>query len=193
MTREEAFNLLNTLIRNPNLIKHHLAAEAVMKSLANYFKINPRPGTGEIDTEKWGLVGLLHDADYEITKSNPKRHGLVLEERLKEKLSPDVIYAIKAHNYNANGIEPKSLMDWSLYCADELTGIIIAGVLVSPDKKLSSLTSDFIFNRFNEKSFAKGANREQVKMCQEKLGIPLREFMDISLKAMQGISLQLGF
>lgn len=82
-------------------------------------------------------------------------------------------------------------MDWAMYTSDELTGLIIAAMLIHPDKKLSSLTTDFILNRFKDQNFAKGAAREQIKMCEERLNIPLNEFIDICLKAMQQIAPQL--
>ena len=190
MNREEAYKTLTKFIKNKNLIKHHLACEAVMKVL--YKKFTPSANQNPQDEEKWGIVGLLHDADYELTRNHPEKHSLVLEEKIGSKLLPEVMYAIKAHNFANNKILPKSAMDWSLYCADELTGLIIAATLVNPDKKLSSVTTDFVINRFNEPSFAKGANRDQILACEEKLGIPIRDFIDLSLKAMQLISTELG-
>jgi hypothetical protein len=80
------------------------------------------------------------------------------------------------------------LLDWSLYCCDELTGLIIAATLVHPEKKLALLTVEFIMNRFNSSSFAKGANRDQIRMCEKELSIPLPEFVGIVLNAMQEIS-----
>jgi len=188
MTREEGVQILITLIKNQNLVKHHFACEAVMRDLSHYFN----PGEEQTEEEKWGMVGLLHDADYELTHDNPKQHTLVLEQKLQGKLPPDVIYAIKSHNWKNDGVEPKSKMDWSIYCCDELTGLIIAAALVHPDKKLASLTTDFVLNRFKEKSFAKGADREQIKQCEKKLGIPLANFIDLNLKAMQRIAPILG-
>lgn len=187
MTREEALQILITLIKNENLVKHHLACEIVMRDLSRYFS----PGENSEEEDKWGLVGLLHDADYELTHDNPKQHTLILEQKLQGKVAEDIIYAIKSHNWKNNGVEPKSKMDWSLYCCDELTGLIIAAALIHPDKKLASLTADFILKRFKEKSFAKGANRNQIKTCEKKLGIPLKDFIDINLKAMQKISAKL--
>jgi predicted hydrolase (HD superfamily) len=187
MDRNAAYQLLTTLVKNPNLIKHHLAAEAVMKAL--YKRLAPQ---GNLQDEgKWGLVGLLHDADYELSKNHPEKHSLILEEKIGSQLSPDVLYAIKSHAFLYNGVSPKSQMDWAIYTCDELTGLIIASMLIHPDKKLASLTVDFVLNRFKELNFAKGANREQIKMCEAKLGIPLNEFIDISLKAMQQVSSQL--
>lgn len=192
MTRDEAYQIVTTLVKNQNLIKHHLAAEAVMRALARKFK-EANPGA-DIDEEKWGLVGLLHDVDYELVKDYPEKHTVVTEEKIGKLVSHEIMYAIKAHayKYNVNGVEPKSLMDWSMYCSDELTGIIIAATLIHPEKKIGLLSKEFIFNRFKEKSFARSANREQVLLCESKLNIPLLEFIDIALKAMQSISKELG-
>lgn len=190
MTREDAYKTLTEMIKNPNLIKHHLACEAVMKTLAKRFTgLNTQT---TINVDQWGIVGLLHDADYELTRDNPKNHTLVLQNKIKFYVEPEVMYAIKSHNWPNVNAQPKNLMDWSLYCCDELTGLIIAGALVHPDKKLASLTTEFILNRFKEKSFAKGADREHVQLCEKKLGITLTEFIDLALKAMQGINIQLG-
>ncbi len=190
MNREEAYKTLTKLIKNQNLIKHHLACEAVMKVL--YRKFTPSASQNPQDEEKWGLVGLLHDADYELTRNHPEKHTLVLKEKIGSKLSADVMYAIMSHNFASNKVLPKSAMDWSIYCADELTGLIIAATLVNPDKKLASVTTDFVINRFNEPSFAKGANRDQILACEDKLRIPIRDFIDLSLKAMQLINNELG-
>src|SRR5258708_492553 len=188
MSREEAYKILNEYIKNQNLIKHHLACEAVMKALYKRLNKNQSPE----EQEKWGMVGLLHDADYELTKDTPEKHAIVLGELIGDKLPPDVMHAIGSHNWARNGVEPKKLMDWSIYCCNELTGLIVAAALIHPDKKLSPLTVDFIMNRFNEKSFARGADREMIKMSEEKLGIELREFVELSLKAMQDIHATLG-
>ena len=189
MTREQAYKILTTYIKNPNLIKHHLAAESVMRSL--YLKLHPQVPDPVIE-EKWGIVGLLHDADYELTRETPSRHTLVLEEKIGNELEPDVLHAIMAHNWDNNGIEPQSPMDWAMYCCDELTGLIIAAALVHPDKKLASLDAGFIMNRFNDNTFAKGAERSHIAQCTDKLGIPLMDFIDLSLKSMQNISGELG-
>ena len=189
MTRVEAYQELQSLIKNQNLIKHHLACEACMRAL--YHRIHPADAN-PAEEERWGIVGLLHDADYELTKDKPERHTLELESRIGNKLDEDQMHAIKAHNWAANGVEPQNALDWSIYCCDELTGLIIAATLIHPDKKLSSVTLDFILNRFKETSFAKGANRDQITACVEHLGIPLNEFIEICLKAMQGISGELG-
>lgn len=188
MTRDEAYKILKTLITNENLIKHHLACEVAMKAL--YKKLNKEQNPK--DEEKWGIVGLLHDADYELTKDTPEKHTLVLEEKIGNLLEADVLHAIKSHNHKYSKVEPTTPMDFSIVCADELTGLIIAAALISPEKKLASIDENFVLNRFNEKSFAKGASRDQIKQCKEKLGIPLNEFIKIVLTSMQGISSELG-
>ncbi|MBI3984645.1 MAG: phosphohydrolase [Candidatus Levybacteria bacterium] len=188
MTKEEALQLLSQNVKNPNLVKHMLSTEAVMKAL--YLRLNPQPNTETLND--WAMVGLLHDLDYELCKDHPEKHGLTSRDMLSGKLDPTLIYAIVAHNYKFTKAEPKSLMDWSISCCDELTGLIIASTLISPDKKLATVTPDFVFNRFKEKSFAKGANRDQIKMCEEKLQIPLNEFITIGLSAMQKIAPDLG-
>lgn len=194
MTRDEAYQTLTSLIKNPNLIKHHLACEAVMRGLYRYLisRYPNEPSLVNAAEEKWGIVGLLHDADYELTKGNPEKHTIVLEEKIGAKLEPDVMFAIKSHNWKFLNIQPKTLMDWSIYACDELTGLIVAATLVYPDKKLTSVTVNFIMNRFNEKSFAKGADRESIMVCEEKLGIPILEFIIITLIAMQSINAELG-
>lgn len=190
MTREEAYKETASLIHNQNLIKHHLACEAAMKAIYRYtHPQNPDP----VEEERWGIVGLLHDADYEMTHDNPKRHTLELEKLIGSRLDEDQMHAIKAHNWAGTGVEPINAMDWSIYACDELTGLIIATTLIHPDKKLAFLTVDFIMKRFNEQSFAKGANRDQIKACEEHLQIPLNQFVEIVLKSMQNISGELGF
>ena len=181
MNREEAFTLAQTLFQNRNLFKHVLAVEAVMRGLARHF--------GE-DEESWGLAGLLHDIDYEETAGNPERHTLVTEELLRPLAVPaEIIHAIKCHNDKAPRM---SLMDRALYAADPITGLIVAAVLMHPDKKLAAMESEFILRRFRERSFARGANREQIQSCTD-TGLSLEEFTTIALAAMQGISGELGF
>lgn len=153
-------------------------------------KFNPQ--ADKIEQETWGIVGLLHDADYELTKETPEKHGLVLEEKEGDKIPKDIMRGIQSHNGDRNGVVPESKMEWSIYCCDELTGLIVAAALIHPDKKLNSLNTEFILKRFNEKSFARGADREMIKKCEEKLGIPLSEFIELTLSAMQKISDELG-
>lgn len=182
MKREEALQVLRKKLKNKNLVNHSIAAEVVMKSLAQHF--------GE-DEEKWGLAGLLHDIDYDDTKDKPELHSLEGAKMLEEMGMPaDVIYAVKAHNAR-HGLPRQSLMDKALYATDPTTGLIVAGALIKPEKKLAAIDVPFLLNRMKEKHFAKGANREQICACSE-LGLTLEEFLGLSLEAMQGAAKELG-
>ncbi len=179
MEREEALSLVKAHIKNKNLRKHCFAVEAVMRKLARHF--------GE-DMELWGLAGLLHDLDYDETAKDMAHHGYKAVEMLQDYgLPQELTHAILAH---PGHVERESLIDKALYCADPVTGLIVAAALIHPSKKLASLDVGFLMNRFKEKHFAKGANRDQIKACQE-LGLSLEEFMGIALEAMKGISKEL--
>lgn len=178
MTKKQALQLVKEKIQNNNLVKHCLAVEACMKELAHYFSE---------DEKQWGLAGLLHDIDYEETKNNPEKHSLVGAEMLEEMgIEKNICEAIKTHN-EMHGIKPESKMAKALFCVDPLTGLIVASTLVLPSKKIKDLTVDNILNRFKEKSFAKGANREIIAKCED-IGLSLEEFVKIGLKSMQGIA-----
>ena len=186
ITREQALTLLKKHMSQENLLRHCYSVEAVMKALARFFKE---------DEEKWGVVGLLHDGDYEETKIAPEKHTLEMAEWLKEmgEVDPEILSAILSHNYAHTGQNPpKNKLEWSLYCSDELTGLIVAVTLVKPDKKLASVTVDSVMNKWRQKSFAAGVKREQIEECEARLGIPLKDFIEIALTAMQGISDDLG-
>ena len=195
ITREQALTLLKKHMSQENLIRHCYAVEAVMRALARFFKE---------DEEKWGIVGLLHDGDYEETKFTPEKHTLKMAEWLEEmgETDPEIISAILSHNYahlvdpeigdGTTAEPPKNKLEWSLYCCDELTGLIVAVTLVKPDKKLSSVSVESIMKKWKEKSFAAGVKRKQIQECEAWLDIPLNEFIEIALEAMQGISDDLG-
>lgn len=188
MTRNQALELLHKNITNNNLRRHCYAVEAVMKSLADRL--------GHKDEEdKWGVAGLLHDADWEVTQEEPNKHTHLVTDWIKE-VEPDeeLQNAILSHGwgYVEGNPQPKTQMEWALYCCDELTGLIVATTLVKPDKKLSSVDVDSVMKKWKETSFAKGVNREQIAQCEGSLGIPVREFVEIALRAMQNIAPSLG-
>jgi len=183
MAREEAIELLKKNIQNQNLIKHSLAVEAIMRALARHF--------GENEA-KWGLTGLLHDIDYEKTKGDARQHSLVGAQILESLgVDKDICQAVKVHN-EAHGIPPQTLMEKALFVTDPLTGLIVAATLVLPSKKLVDLTTENVLNRFKEKAFARGANREIIKKCETLLNLKLEEFVKIGLGAMQEIAKELG-
>ena len=180
MTRDEAWTLVQEQVSNKNLRKHMLASEAVMRRLARHL---------EEDEEVWGLAGLVHDLDYDQTVNDFPRHGIVSAQMLEGRgVSDAVIHAVKSHP----GHFPRtSLLDHALYAVDPVTGLIVAAALMHPEKKLKPVDVDFIERRFGEKRFAAGANRDQIKTC-EAFGVPLRDFIALSLEAMQGIDVELG-
>lgn len=194
MNREEAYNLMVGMLKSKNLQKHGLAVEAIMRALSKNLKEkNPGLREEEFDEEEWGIVGLLHDADYELIEKDPKRHTLLTEEKLREigGVSERIINGIKAHH---DGIKESrdNLMEKAVYAADELSGLITAVTLVRPEKNLASVNVESVMKKFSQKSFAAGARREQILACEKELNIPLEKFVEISLKAMQGISKELG-
>lgn len=192
MNRAEAYALLTKYLKNKNLIKHSLAAEATMKAL--YRHLTPKKEQTAVDEETWGIAGLLHDIDYEAAQEQNKldRHGILLFETGEVSLPEEIEYAVKSHNYQATKVMPETLMDWSITACDQLTGLITACALVRPEKQLATVTPESVMKKFGQKAFAAGADRDSIKLCEEKLNIPLEEFINITLKAMQGISKDLG-
>lgn len=193
MTRDEAYNLLCEMIQNPNLRRHGLAVEAIMRTLCQYLKEkHPELLESEFDEEEWAIVGMLHDADYELVEKDPSRHTLVTEEKLKELgVSSRVTEGIKAHHYGIKETRD-NILESAVYAADDTSGLITATALVRPNKRLSEVTVESLMKKFKQNSFAAGARREQILACEKELDMPLEEFLGIALKAMQGVSSQLG-
>lgn len=188
MTRKQALKLLHDNMENQNLRRHCYAVEAAMGGLYERIADGAKD---KKEKEMWMIAGLIHDADYEVTKSNAKKeHTKKLSKWLKElDASTDVQDAVAAHawGYVEGAPEPKTDMQWALYCCDELTGLIVAVALVKPGKKLSEVSVDSVLNKWNSNSFASGVDRKQIEMCEERLDIPLREFIGIVLTSMQNI------
>ena len=182
MEREEALESVNDNVENENLVKHMLATEAVMRALARRL--------GE-DEGEWGLTGLLHDIDVELTEGDMSSHSKLGADLVREMgASEAMAHAILCHN-EAHGVPSETKLDKALFCADPLTGLITAAALVRPDKKLASVEAKSVGKRFKEKSFAAGASRENIAQCSQ-LGLEPDEFIALGLKAMQGIASQLG-
>ena len=182
MRREEVLDSVKANVENENLIKHMLATEAIMRALAQRL--------GE-DEEEWGLTGLLHDIDMELTGGDMSQHSKLGADLARELGASDgMVHAILCHN-EAHGIPLETKLDKALFCVDPLTGLIIAAALVRPDKKLAGLEARSVIKKFKEKGFAAGANREQISQCSE-LGLELDEFIGLGLTAMKGIAVDLG-
>lgn len=188
MTRDEAYQILTKYLKNPNLLKHSLATEAAMKALYTYLH---KDDFSEEEQTKWGITGLMHDADYELMpKDHPEQHGMLLFEK-ESHIPDDIAHAIKAHNFENTKVTPETQMAWAITSCDQLTGLIVACALVRPEKTLASVTVESVIKKFNTPAFAKGAQRHMIQHC-EKLGIPLPEFVTIVLKAMQEIHKEMG-
>lgn len=179
MKKDKAIKLLREHVKNENLIKHCLSVGAIMKGLAKEL--------GE-DEERWEIIGILHDLDYEYTKDNPELHAKKTVEILGEELTEEERNAILAHNNHA---PLNTKMDYALYSADPISGLVTAAVLVRPDKKIEGLKVKSLKKKFKDKSFAAGANRENIKKIEE-IGIELSRFFEISIESMKGIAEELG-
>ena len=182
MNREQALQIVDELRVSPNIRKHLLANEAIMRALAR--RLEPER------EEAYAIVGLLHDADYEATEKDLEQHTLITKRLLEAcGADPAIIEAILGH---ADKAPRTSTMAKALFAGDNLAGLITAAALVRPDKKLAGLTVESVLKRFKEPSFARGARRDEILTCETELGILLPEFVAIGLAAMQAISDELG-
>ena len=182
MTRKEALDSIKANVENENLVKHMLATEAIMRALARRL---------DEDEEEWGLTGLLHDIDMELTEGDMNSHSKLGADLAKELGASEVMaHAILCHN-PAHGVSLETKLDKALFCVDPLTGLITTAALVRPDKKLAGLEARSVIKKFKEKSFAAGVNRQQISQCSE-IGLELDEFIELGLVAMQGIAADLG-
>ncbi len=183
ISRDDSLALVRKHISNENMVKHCLAAEAVLRATAEKLGEN---------CDKWGLAGLLHDLDAESQPDLDTHTKETVEILTQIGIDNEIIDAIRLHNLQAHpGEKRTSRLHHSLAAGETITGLVIATALVYPDKKLSSVKPKSVRKRIKEKAFARGANRDIIRECEE-AGIPLAEFCDLSLKAMQEISEELG-
>ena len=182
IAREEAFNLLKKYNKDPFHIQHGLTVEAVMKWYANEL------GYGE-DAECWGIVGLLHDIDFELY---PEEHCLKAPDMLREAgVGEDVIHAVCSHGYGiivgcgaTVDVEPVHEMEKVLFAADELTGLIWAAALMRPSKSTKDMELKSLKKKYKSKGFAAGCSREVIERGAEQLGWELNELLEKTLQAM---------
>lgn len=183
MNRTEAESLLKKYVRNEKMLYHCYASEAVMRALAKHL---------DRDEEKWGIAGLLHDIDTEITNADPQKHALVAEELLRDEgIEEDILDAIRIHNEEATGLERTTEFQHALAAGETITGLIYATALVYPDKKIKDVKAKSVTKRMKQSAFAASVSRENIMEC-EKIGIPLNEFTEIALNAMKEISEKIG-
>ena len=189
ITKEQADELTKLYIKEPMTKFHLLETEAIMRELARHF--------GE-DEEKWAIVGLLHDIDWDLTKDNMEQHCVKAQEILRQAGTTEfLIETVVSHGYanetipSLKGMKRKTRIQHCLVAAETLTGIIVASALVQPDKKLSSVQLPSLKKKFKSRAFAANCSRELVAEC-EKAGISIDDFLEIGLCALQGISGKLG-
>lgn len=182
MTRDEANAIVQEYVKNENLIRHMLSVEAAMRFYAEKY--------GE-DVEMWGMSGLLHDFDWEIhpTLEQHPQDGIPI---LRERGVPEeIVRAIQSHA-DHTGVPRQTLMEKALYACDEITGLIVAVALVRPSKSLHDLKVKSVKKKWKDRSFAAGANREEISEAAEEFGVPLWEHVDNVIQAMRGIAPQIG-
>lgn len=189
ITKEKAEELMDEYVKDPIIKLHMIESEAIMRSLAERF--------GE-DIETWGIIGLLHDIDWEIVKDDVSQHCVKAQEILKSNgASEFLIETIISHAYGMDQIpafkdkQRNSKIQHSLVAAETLTGLIVATALMQPDKKLASVSVESLKKKFKSKNFAARCNRDLILEC-EKAGVPLDEFLELGLKSLQDISGRLG-
>jgi len=182
-TRAEAFELLKKYNKNESLIKHALAVEAVMKHFAEIFD--------EPDKEKWAVVGLVHDLDYEMY---PDEHCIKVKEILeKEGWPEDYIHAIVSHGWGiCTDIEPTHRMEKILYTIDELTGLITATALLRPSRSVLDLEVKSVKKKWGQKGFAAGVDRSIIEKGAEMLGMELSYIIDETIKGMRTVAEDIG-
>src|SRR5436305_4080120 len=182
MDRADAYALLTEYVTDQGLVRHCLAVEAAMRAYARKLAE---------DEEKWGLVGLLHDFDYERWP-NPPDHPLKGSEILREKGYPeDVIYAIKSHADYLLDCPRVNLMDKALYACDELSGFIVAVASMRPNG-VTDLTASSVKKKLKKKEFARNVSREDIDRGAKDFGVDLGEHIQFIIEALQPIAAQLG-
>jgi putative nucleotidyltransferase with HDIG domain len=181
-TREEALSLLKEYNKNEGLIKHATAVEAVMRYCARK--------RGE-DQDKWGVIGLVHDLDYE---QFPQQHCQKTEEILRSHNWPaEYIRAVLSHAWGMRtDVEPKSVLEKVLYAVDELTGLVVATALVRPSKSVMDMSAKSVKKKWKEKSFAAGVNRDVIEKGAALLGVEIGELIEDVIMGMREVADQIG-
>ncbi|MDF2865380.1 MAG: hypothetical protein K0R72_189 [Clostridia bacterium] len=180
--REVAFELLNKYTKSKNLIKHGLAVESVMRHFAKIYNE---------DIEKWGIVGLIHDIDYEMY---PDQHCLKCVEIMRENgFDEDYIHAVQSHGYNiCSDIKPTQKMEMVLYTIDELTGFITAIALMKPNKSLAEVDLTSVNKKWKQKGFASGVNRDIITAGSIMLGENLDYIISETINGMNAVADEIG-
>lgn len=181
-TREEAFELLKKYNKSESLINHALSVEAVMRYFAEKH--------GE-DPEKWGVIGLVHDIDYEM---HPDAHCVKAKEILEENNWPEeYVRAVISHGWGiCTDVKPESLLEKVLYAIDELTGLVAAAALVRPTKSVLDMNAKSVKKKWKNKQFAAGVNREIIEKGAEMLGVEIGDLITDTIMGMRSAAEEIG-
>lgn len=182
MNRTEALSIVHKYIKNENLVRHMLAVESAMRFYAEKF---------DEDLDTWGLVGLLHDFDWEIhptLEGHPQEGAPILRDR---GVPEEIVRAILSHA-DHTGVSRNSLMEKTLYASDEITGLIIAVALIRPSRSLYDLKARSVKKKWKDRSFAAGANREEISKAVDEFGVDLWEHVENVIQAMRRAAPELG-
>ncbi len=182
MNRDKAMEILTEYTKSDSLLKHAYAVEAAMRAYALKFAE---------DVEKWGIVGLLHDFDYE-QHPDPSGHPAAGAKILTEKgVAEDIIYAIKSHA-DYMGLDRVHLMDKALFAVDELSGFLIAAALVQPNKSIHNLAFKSVKKKMKNKGFARAVDRAEIIKGAEDLGVPFDEHVTFVIEALRSVAPEIG-
>ncbi len=181
-TREQALNLFKIYNKSESLYKHALSVEAVMRFMARK--------AGE-DEEKWGIIGLIHDLDYEMY---PEQHCRMTEKILRENNWPEeYIRAVLSHGWGlATDVEPVTLLEKTIYAVDELTGLVATSALVRPTKSVLDMEARSVKKKWNDRKFAAGVDRSVIEKGTEMLGIQLDELITDCIMGMRMVAAEIG-
>lgn len=181
-TRAEAFALLQEFNSNDSLIKHALAVEGVMRHFARL--------RGQ-DEEQWGIIGLIHDLDYERF---PDRHCRKSEEILRERNWPEAyIRAVVSHGWGiCSEVKPETELEKVLYAVDELTGLVTTTALVRPSRSVMDLTASSVNKKWKDKRFAAGVDRSIIDRGAQMLGMNRTDLIDETIMGMRGVAESIG-
>src|SRR5664279_3785505 len=181
-TRDTAFALFKNYNKSESLLKHALSVESVMRFMANKY---------EEDEEKWGIIGLIHDLDYEMY---PDQHCKMTEKILKEKDWPEeYIRAVLSHGWGlVTDVKPVSLMERTIYAVDELTGLVTTSALVRPSKSVLDMELRSVKKKWNDKKFAAGVDRKVIEKGAEMLGVSLDELITDCILGMRTVAKEIG-
>ena len=183
--RDEALALLKKYNTEESHIHHALAVEGTMRHFARL--------AGE-DEDLWGVVGILHDIDWERTMPTPEQHCHLAREFLSEAdVDEDIIHAVESHGYGiCCDVEPSNALERTLFTIDELTGLVITAGLVRPSRSLSDLELKSVKKKWKDKAFARGVNRDIIAQGAEKMGMPLDKVIEETILALRPIEKQIG-